>query len=198
MYRVEPPSPLASVRRVVLGVPTVLVRGSIAVHQWQQNVRNLRRNCYRPSRWESAIFFPFITFLDARMLSQNLCVTFFLLKNCVMVLVYDVRLASRPKLITIASGDQFFLPDDSYYFWSNLSGQNYLQWVSFLFVCNPTPWYSWRHVLLLELWKTLTTAWTRITTDIGRTWPHFSWRQNTWVLFCYSLFIVIFSTPYIA
>ena len=43
------------------------------------------------------------------------------------MVVYDVRLASRPKLITIASGDQFFLPDDSYYFWSNLSGQNYLQ-----------------------------------------------------------------------
>ena len=43
------------------------------------------------------------------------------------VSAYNVRLADRPKLITIASGDEFFLPDDSYYFWDQLDGTNYLQ-----------------------------------------------------------------------
>ena len=42
-----------------------------------------------------------------------------------------------PKLVIHAGGDEFFLPDDSYYFWDALQGEKYIRYV-FLFICYET------------------------------------------------------------
>lgn len=33
-----------------------------------------------------------------------------------------------PKMIVTTSGDEFFMPDDSYYFWEDLPGEKYLRY----------------------------------------------------------------------
>ena len=40
------------------------------------------------------------------------------------IAVYINRL-TMPKMLISAGGDEFFLPDDSYYFWDNLLGEKY-------------------------------------------------------------------------
>jgi len=39
---------------------------------------------------------------------------------------YNPRLADIPKLLSVASGDEFFLLDDSHYFWSELLGTKFM------------------------------------------------------------------------
>lgn len=41
-----------------------------------------------------------------------------------------------PKLIITTGGDEFFLPDDSYYFWDSLLGEKHLRLVK---IENTTP-----------------------------------------------------------
>lgn len=48
---------------------------------------------------------------------------------CIVIpLAYRERLV-MPKLIINAGGDEFFLPDDNYYFWDDIPSQKYLRLV---------------------------------------------------------------------
>lgn len=43
-----------------------------------------------------------------------------------------------PKLVIASSSDEFFLNDDSHYFFDDLPGEKYIWWVSFLMDNGPT------------------------------------------------------------
>ena len=46
-------------------------------------------------------------------------------------LAYIERM-TMPKLVIDAGGDEFFLPDDNYYFWNDMPGPKYLRLVIYL------------------------------------------------------------------
>ena len=82
---------------------------------------------YRKILLHSPILRIFLYYIHPR-LAPGLIMFFFSKQFLNLSFVaYNARLADRPKHITIATGDQFFLPDDSYYFFDQLEGVKYMQ-----------------------------------------------------------------------
>lgn len=47
--------------------------------------------------------------------------------RCVLSVIAYLDRLTMPKLLVTTSGDEFFLPDDSYYFWNDLKGEKFIR-----------------------------------------------------------------------
>ena len=82
-------------------------------------------NCAKHAQWE---FYPEVVRLVGKVwLNKN--------NHCATLCAAYIDRMKMPKLVLNAGGDEFFLPDNNYYFWNDLLAPKYLRYICIVRHC---------------------------------------------------------------
>ncbi|CAH1257925.1 Hypp1928 [Branchiostoma lanceolatum] len=89
---------------------------------------NMHKNMHHYYRTFGGWPFAFGPFYDLNITGRLDDPNFEKMATIIDPLAYKDRL-TMPKYVTGTGGDEFFLPDDSYFYWDQLEGENYRRWI---------------------------------------------------------------------